>query len=60
MPKVKKKRFCVCRIRPLTPFDLCPDEFLCQMKGIIKLHSPDKFFEENIFDSYFRDLQKLA
>ena len=47
-------------LRPLTPFDLCPDEFLCQMKGIIKLHNPDKFFEENIFGSYFRDLQKLA
>ena len=33
---------------------------LHQMKDLIELHNPGKFFEDSSFDSNFRDLQKLA
>ena len=35
-------------------------EDVCRMKGLIKLHNPDKFLEKSSFGSHFRDLQKLA
>ena len=33
---------------------------LYQIKGLIKLHKPDKFLGGSSFGSNFRDLQKLA
>ena len=35
-------------------------QVLHQMKGLIKLHNPDKFLEDSSFDSNFRDFHKLA
>ena len=33
---------------------------LHQMKGLIKLHNPDRFLEDSSFGFDFRDLQKLT
>ena len=66
MPKIKKEKNTfvahfhkILRSRPLTPFDLHPHLF-GQIKDLIKLHNPDKSFEDSSFDSQFSDLQKLA
>ena len=53
MSKIKKTSF----------YATLPDSFevmprvLHQMKGLIKLHKPDKFLEDNSFGSNFRDFQ---
>ena len=65
MSEIKKKDVFVAHFhkvfksRSLTPSKLRL-EFCHQMKGLIRLHNPDKFLEDSSFGSNFRDLQKLA
>ena len=59
MPKMKKERTIfiahfhnVFRPHPLTPFDLCP-KFLSQMKDLMKVRKPNKFFKDSFLQFWF-------
>ena len=59
---ITKKRCCgptTLRLRPSGALQFTP-RVLRQMKGVIKLHNPEKFLEDSSFGSHLSDLQKLA